>query len=649
MIKRWLKKILELPRFKKYRLNILRFYRSLSSLLIIPIGIAIDDWRLRRNAVLIKSREKVLGTFRMLSLLVAIASVAVLVNFYGNTVGPQESKETFFYIQLSFGFYVLNYVVRFVYDFHPISFVKRQKFESFTIALLILEGLCYAFFDTLIVAEIGEMLGIKKLSSISLIVAQFYLLIVVFSDIFLSAKPVFQFRRRLHPAWAFIVTFLSLIVIGAFVLMLPEMTVKGSTLSFLDALFTSSSATCVTGLILYDTAELFTTKGQFVIMILIKLGGLNIIAFGVFMSFLAKMGFGIRQHEVLEDFVNRESIVTYRKSLVTILWISLALEGMGALFFYFYWDPDIIFQDRGDRLFHSVFHSLSAFNNAGFSTFKEGFYNPLLRNNYLIHGATSILIFLGSLGFTTLLEMFDIKQMRRRIQSPWKKLSVSSKVSLYTSLALVFGGFIVIYILENNNTLNSEYTIVNLSNAFFSSVTTRTAGFNTVDFSLFSAPTILLVILLMFIGASSSSTGGGIKTSSLFLIISSTFSTIRGRKAIEFQGKTFSNELVKKAYSVLIYSLLVTGACTFFLCITEAELLKSGQFTIIDIVFEEVSAFATVGLSTGLTPLLSTGGKCIIMLSMFVGRIGTLTVAYVLTKNISNLKYRYPNAHIMVG
>ena len=609
----------------------------------------IDDRRLKANAVLIKSKDKVLGIFRILSLMVAVASIGVLINYYGNTIGPEESAKTFRYIQMSFAFYVVHYLLKFIYDFHPLSFVKRQKFESLTILILIVEGLSYAITEELLIARISEYLGMSTLSSLGIIGAQFYLIVVVFNDIFRGSKPVFQFRRRLHPATAFISTFFILILLGAAVLLLPEMTIKGSNLSVLDALFTSASATCVTGLVLHDTATLFTMKGQFVIMILIKLGGLNIIAFGVFMSFLTKMGFGIRKHEVLEDFVNRESIVNYKKSLVTILYISLVLEGLGALFFYMYWDNGIAFADRGDRIFHSIFHSLSAFNNAGFSTFTDGFYNPLLRNNYLIHAVTSVLIFLGSLGFTTLLEIFDFKRMRNRIMSPWKRLSVSSKISLYMSLILVFGGFFVIFLLENGKVFNSESTIANLSGAFFSSVTTRTAGFNTVDFSLFSAPTIMLILLLMFIGASSSSTGGGIKTSSLFLIISSTFSTIRGRKTIEFNKKTFSNELVRKAYSVLIYSLLVVGTSTFFLCITEANLLESGQFDIIDILFEEVSAFATVGLTTGITPLLSTGGKLIIMLSMFVGRIGTLTFAYVLTKNISNLKYRYPDAHIMVG
>lgn len=649
MFKRWLHKIFNSPKLKQIRLSFKRVNKIFNDLILHPFQASVDDWRLHANTILIKSKDRTLGVFRILSLLVAIASVAVLVNYYGNRVGPVEQQRTFFYVQMSFAFYVLNYLVRIVYDFHPLSFIKRQKFESFTIAILIIEGTSYFLFNDLIIVKISHLLGIEKLSSLGIIGAQFYLVIVVFNDIFRGAKPVFQFRRRLHPAFAFLATFLLLIIIGGVVLMLPEMTVAGSNISFLDALFTSTSATCVTGLILQDTAALFTMKGQFVIMVLIKLGGLNIIAFGVFMSFLAKMGFGIRQHEVLEDFVNRESIVTYRKSLVTILYISLVLEAIGALFLYIYWGNELHFADRGERIFHSVFHSLSAFNNAGFSTFTDGYYNPLIRNNYLVHTGTGVLIFLGSLGFTTLLEIFDFKRMRQRIKSPWKKLSVSSKISLYMSLTLVFGGMIVIYLLEQGKVLDSEFSIVNLSNAFFSSVTTRTAGFNTVDFSMFSAPTIMLVLLLMFIGASSSSTGGGIKTSSLFLIISSTFSTIRGRKNIEFHRKTFSNELVKKAYSVLIYSLLVVGTSTFFLCITEAKLLESGQFDIVDILFEEVSAFATVGLSTGITPLLSTAGKLIIMLSMFVGRIGTLTVAYVLTKNISNLKYRYPDAHIMVG
>merc|ERR1711974_232261 len=180
-------------------------------------------------------------------------------------------------------------------------------------------------------------------------------------------------------------------------------------------------------------------------------------------------------------------------------------------------------------------------------------------------------------------------------------------------------------------------------------VTTRTAGFNTVDFAQFSAPTLLIIIVLMFIGASSSSTGGGIKTSTFFLIVSSTYATITGRPTIEFNRKTIPNDLVNKAYSVLIYSLILVMFSTFLLCITESENLDNGMFTIMDLLFEEISAFSTVGLSLGVTPTLSMEGKWIIIVSMFIGRIGTLTVAYVLTKNLSNLKYKYPDAHLMVG
>lgn len=608
----------------------------------------LDQRREKINIRLNASKDLVLKGLRVASLLVSLSAVGILVYYFGFPIEVKEEKFLFSLVEISFTFYVLKYLLLFIYDYHPKEFFRQNWLEGIIVAILILEGISSQLFDTLLIKYMAEQMGMPVLTSFSLVFVQLYLLLVVVID-FTRRSGIDSKKIKLHPSLIFIFTFFIIIVVGMGLLKLPEMTAPDVTISWLDALFTSASATCVTGLILHDTATFFTFKGQLVIMFLIKLGGLNIIAFGTFMALFSRLGFGVKHHQVIEDFVNKDSLLSYKGMLGRIFLISFALELFGAIFFFMYWDGRLTFPNTGMRMFHSFFHSISSFNNAGFSTFTNGFYHAHIKYSFILHVVSAVLIFLGSLGFTTLLEIFDFQKMRERIRLPWKQLSTGAKISLYTSVGLTIGGGILIYLLEYDKLFAGDGNFASIVSAMFSSVTTRTAGFNTVDFAQFSAPTLLIIIVLMFIGASSSSTGGGIKTSTFFLIVSSTYATITGRPTIEFNRKTIPNDLVNKAYSVLIYSLILVMFSTFLLCITESENLNSGMFTIMDLLFEEISAFSTVGLSLGVTPTLSMEGKWIIIVSMFIGRIGTLTVAYVLTKNLSNLKYKYPDAHLMVG
>ena len=607
----------------------------------------IDRIREQINIILYSSKTQVLGAFRALGLLVSLSAFGIIIYYFGFPLTPSEEKFLFNLIEISFGFYILHFWVRVVYDFHPREFFRNNWFEAIIIIILTLEGISQNLFGVLIVQEISGWFGMPGFTNFSTVFVQVYLLLVALVDI--SRKTAFDPGRiRVHPSYIFISTFLIIILMGTGLLLLPEMTTSSANISFLDALFTSTSATCVTGLIVHDTATFFTFKGQFVIMMLIKLGGLNIIAFGTFMALFHRFGFGVKHHEVIEDFVNRDSLLSSKGMVGKIVVISLVIELLGALFMFVVWSPEVEFESFGDRLFHATFHSISSFNNAGFSTFTSGFYHPILNQSYLLHIISGMLIFLGSLGFTTLLELFEVKRMRERLRYPWKQLSTGSKMSLYTSAGLVIAGALGYYVLEYNNTMAGDQSVERVISSFYNSLN-RTAGFNTIDFNQITLPAVMLTLLLMFIGASPSSTGGGIKTTSFFLITASTFATITGRKNIEFNRRTIPNELVNKAYSVLLYSSFMIFLSTFILSISEAEVLEQTDFTIVELLFEEVSAFATTGLSMGFTPYLTEVGKWVVILSMFIGRIGTLTVAYALTRNLSNLRYKYPDAHVMVG
>ena len=406
---------------------------------------------------------------------------------------------------------------------------------------------------------------------------------------------------QLNPAVIFIGSFLLIILSGTGLLMLPEMTKISGSMGFLDALFTSTSATCVTGLIVEDTPNFFTFKGLFLLMILMKLGGLNIIAFGSFLAIVSKFGIGVKQTDVLEDFVNRDSSLSATGMLKKIIIWSTTIEVAGAILIYGFFNPNIPFVDNGEKAFSALFHSVSAFNNAGFSTFTDGLYNGYLRDNYIVLLILSVLIFLGALGFVAIFDMFSSNKLRDRLLHPWKGYGFSTKIALYFSVGLVVIGTVMFMLLEyNNSTLDGQNFGEKLITSLFQSIN-RTSGFNSVDISAIGPGFIIVMMFLMFVGSSSSSTGGGIKTSTFAIISAAIWSTIRYKKHPELFKRTLKTDLVLKAFSVFAFFVLGNLICILILSVTEAEILAQEGRSMLDLMYEEVSALGTVGLSTGIT------------------------------------------------
>jgi Trk-type K+ transport system membrane component len=259
------------------------------------------------------------------------------------------------------------------------------------------------------------------------------------------------------------------------------------------------------------------------------------------------------------------------------------------------------------------------------------------------------LIFFGALGFDTLIDLFNVKSMRERLKYPWKRPKVGTMVNIYTTITLVVLGTIAFLIFEKQNSFANYGTVESIITGLFQSITLRTAGFNTLDFSQMAIPTLLIAMIFMFIGGASSSTAGGIKTSTFSILILSAYSVIRRKKHIEVFKRTIPQDIVFRAFSTLMFALTIILIGIIALSISEQELIASEQFRLIDIIFEEVSAFATVGVSTGVTSHLSELGKSIIILSMFVGRVGTLTVVFALSSSIVSTNYKYPDEHMLIG
>ena len=478
-----------------------------------------------------------------------------------------------------------------------------------------------------------------------MVFVQLFIFILMMTNLVKQRR--FKPWTKVHPGWLFTFSIAFMTIIGAGFLMLPEMSKSG--VKFIDALFTAMSSVSVTGLTTFDISDQLTTKGQVVVMILMKLGGLNTIAFGALMLVVAKFGVGIKYHEVIEDFVNQDSLLKANSMLAKIVLWATTIEVIGIILLYLGFGNQGIFADEGTRIFHSVFHGISGFNNAGLSSLPGGMMHPDVLHNTFIHTIVMILFFLGGFGMIYVFDLFEIKRVRERMRMPWKKIDFGTQISLYFTLGLLFFGAIIFFIFEYNNTLTHKSFFADFVSSFFMSMTTRNAGFNVVDTAALTTPVLIVFLFLMFVGASSGSAGGGIRTSTFAVIWASVISTIKGKKNTELFKRTIDHEMVLKAYAIMMFFVAGNIIGPFVLAISEADLIATGKYDFMDLIFEHVSAASTVGLSTGLTSELSSVGKFVLIIAMFIGRVGTLTLAYLIGKRVISRNYKYPKGHTMLG
>ncbi len=427
--------------------------------------------------------------------------------------------------------------------------------------------------------------------------------------------------------------FAGLIACGTILLILPISTKTGQMTSLVDAFFTTTSAVCVTGLVVVDTADYWSFFGQLVIMLLIQAGG-----FGFMTSatvFLLAFG---RRVGLQERLLIRESMgLTQLGGLVTIVKrmavFTLVAELIGAAIFYIYFSAQY---SPGRAVWVSFFQSISAFNNAGFDLF--GSFKSL--SDYqgvpLVILPTAALIFLGGISF---LVVFDILKSRK-----WGRLSLDSKMVLTTTVSLLAFGIIVVLLTEWNDldTLGAMSQPQRLLNAFFQSVTARTAGFSTINMANVADYTLFFTMLLMFVGGASGSTAGGIKLNTFGMLVATIWSTIRGRERAGAFGRQFNTQQIHRALTLVMFSIGLVSLVVFILTVTE-------EFSFLNLLFETFSAFGTVGLSTGITPDLSMAGRLIITSTMFVGRLGPLTLALALIQRQRPTAYRYPEEAVRIG
>lgn len=573
-----------------------------------------------------------------LSLLASLTSLLLMAYYYGFPHTPEREKVYLVGFEAIFSIYVLSYALRLTFTFNRLSFIKRNWFEGLLMVLLLYDIMSLYLFGVPVLQNIFENMGFENFTLVYLTFVQGYLLLFVGIDAVKFSYYLSKLKLR-TPA-IFGLSFVLLILVGTLLLMMPEMTTIEGSMNFLDALFTSVSASCVTGLIVVDTATFFTFKGQLIIMMLFQIGGIGIITFALFFALFLRSGVGIQSQNTLKEMLNTANLVASRDLLKQVIILTFTIEAIGAFLIYSLLG-DVL--HGPDRLFYSIFHSISAFCNAGFSLFTNGLYEDVLQHKYYLHMVVAGIIFFGSLGFPAIQDLFGIKALRERMRYPWKDWTLSTKISLYASVILIVVGAVLFFVLEQNNTLSEETAFGRVTHSIFQSVTTRTAGFNTVDFGILSSPTLIFMILFMFIGASSASTGGGIKTSTFVVIFLSVFTTIRNRKNIEIAGRTLSTDLLNRALTIFLFAASYVFIALFVVSISDPD--KSA----LKLLFEVVSAFCTVGLSTGITAEFSTVGKVVLMLSMYLGRVGILTLVVALSAAANRKAFEYPNAHLMIG
>ena len=607
----------------------------------------IKDIRERINLLIYDSKPKVLKILSALNIAVSLTAVGTLVYYYGFRLTQFSEEVCFIILQSSFAFYILRFLIKLFYDFHPPTFIKKNWFETIIIFLLLFEGIAYNFFDTMIVEPIFISIGFKDFGAFSMIFVQLFVFIILLNSLFRERN--FKPWMKIHPGWLFTISIALMTLLGTLLLMLPEMSKSHDGIGLIDSLFLSMSSVSVTGLTTVDVAHALSFKGQIIVLILIKFGGLNTIAFGALMLIIAKFGVGIKYHEVIEDFINRNSILKAKSMLAKIVLWATAIEIIGIVLLFIGFGNEGIFADSGNRIFQSVFHGVSGFNNAGLSTLDGGLMHPDVIQNTFVHTIVLILFFFGGFGMIYMFDLFEVRRLRERMRKPWKTIEFGTKISLYFTLGLLLFGALVFILFEWNKSLIDKGPLDSVITALFESMTTRNAGFSVVDTAALSMPVLIVFLFLMFVGASSGSAGGGIRTSTFAIVWAAVISAIKGKSNTELFKRTISNDTVLKAYAIFIFFVIGNIVGPFILSISESDLLASGKYTFMDIVFEHVSASSTVGLSTGMTAEMSGTGKVVLIIAMFIGRVGTLTLAYLVGKKLISKNYKYPLGHTMVG
>ena len=455
--------------------------------------------------------------------------------------------------------------------------------------------------------------------------------------IYLKTKTFFS--RRLSPPRIFVLSFCGVILAGGILLWFPFSATHGS-LRFVDALFSSTSAVCVTGLVVIDIGKDLSLLGQVITIFLFQIGGLGIITFSTVFFVLMGRGISFKGREIVQSTFLHTPRMDFIVIARSVLWFTFVSESLGILFLFIRFSFDF---PPGTALYHAVYNAISAFNNCGYSLFSDNLvgYQGDLIVNLTVMG----LIVHGGIGFIVQYEVFS------RLRGAQKRLSIHTRLVIITTAILILAGALLFYLFERDYIIKDVPILNKILASLFQSVTPRTAGFNTVDIGALTNPSLLLLLILMFIGASPGSTGGGVKTSSASLLVLMIWNRLKGNEDVNVFNKTIPKEIVGRAISIIFASAFSIAIITSLLLIAGEGNLPplQSRHLFVEYLFDTVSAFGTVGLSMGITPKLNDLQKYGLIVMMFVGRVGPLTLAFSLSRGSGKKGLTYAEEGVMVG
>lgn len=584
--------------YKKHNRNIDRFilYISLLSSIAIIFNIGYDTQVFTQQAF----QKGIFFIFQLLTTLLAVRNILLLTHY------RKEGKMKFAEIFLLF-YYLFVAFVHYADYFKDVSELQREEWMYVGIfALFLIE---------------------------------------------ISKQSLFFDKLFFNPTLLFVMSFILLIFIGTILLLLPNIT-KEIPLSLVDALFMATSAVCITGLSSVDIANTFTPFGQTVLIILVQIGGLGIMTFTGFFGYFFSGGFSYKNQVMYTEILSENKLASVIKSLLKIVLVTFFFEAIGAGLIFFNSDPTL-FTSFSDRVSFAIFHAISSFCNAGFSTVPDGLLNPSLRNNFAMQLTIAFLFILGGLGFGIVFNFYAL--IKRWLINIYQRIffnkpfvhkawviSFNSRIIAITTLFLLMIGMVSFFIFEYYHTLGTKNSLGGkLTTAFFLSATPRSAGLSPVDLNGLAFPSFILMLFLMWVGASPGSTGGGIKTTTLAVATLNIVSLVRGKDRVEIFKRQVSADSIQRAFAVIVLSVVALGVSLLILTVTD------GSLGLKNLMFECVSAYGTVGLSLGVTAKLSSAGKIVLASIMFIGRVGALTLLVGLISNTKMKTYSYPQEKIL--
>ena len=479
------------------------------------------------------------------------------------------------------------------------------------------------------------------------------ILLLLLSLLRLSSGVIGLLGKRTNPSLILAGSFFLIICIGTGLLMLPRCTVDG--ISWVNALFVSTSAVCVTGLVPVDVATTFTSLGQLVIIILIQIGGLGVMTLTCFFAMFFMGNTSVYNQLAVRDMISSDSLSSLLSTVIYILFFTLVIEGAGMLVLFLSIHGTLGMTVQQEMVF-AAFHSISAFCNAGFSTLSENLGNPLVMQHHnLLYITISVLIILGGIGFPILVNFkhiagyhlkrlfYFIRKRKRDRQRIRHLYNLNTKIVLLTTLILLTGGTIAILLFEWNGAFAGMSMPDKWVQAFFNATCPRTAGFTSIGLTSFSLQSLLLMLLLMFIGGAAQSTAGGVKVNAFAAAVLSLFAVIRGKSRVEVFRRQLSVDSIRRSNATLVMYLMILFLGVFVLSVLEPHA------SLLALVFECTSALSTVGSSLGLTPALGEAGKLFVSLLMFIGRVGVITIVLGFVPPQKHTKYKYPDDNLIIN